>query len=341
MEQENTSFWTEIKRFEDTLSKDPDSICFAPLAELYRRVGMLDDAISVAENGTDKHPEYVGGYLVLGRAYSDKGMITQAREVLEKVIRVTPDNLLALRYLSTIYIDAGENDLARKSLEALLAANPTDTESRILLESLERTSGREAEATAETDAVSEKSQSMQKYYQVELHPGDDEDELVEIELVDELDEFEEEDTDSIHFEGVDRLSDFQRSAEVPQSVGIRTATLAELYVAQGHLNQALEVYRDLIKHEPENSEYTIRLAGLESSINQTPEYSIEEPPIDPWQLEDIPVETDLTLTLQEDKPSTIFSDENNSYDEGDDLIKSLEGFLENIRRVRECRSEIL
>src|SRR5512136_692339 len=108
MEQEGPSFWAEIKKYEDTLERDPNSYCFAPLSELYRKLGMVDDAIIVAKRGCDIHPEYVGGYMALGRAYLEKGMHPESREALEKVIRVTPDNLLAQRLLSKIYMDTGE-----------------------------------------------------------------------------------------------------------------------------------------------------------------------------------------------------------------------------------------
>src|SRR5512136_1929568 len=100
MEQESPSFWADIKKYEETLKKDPKSYCFAPLSELYRKLGMVDDAITVAKRGCELHPDYVGGYMALGRGYFEKGMNAEARAALEKVVRVTPDNLLAQRILS-------------------------------------------------------------------------------------------------------------------------------------------------------------------------------------------------------------------------------------------------
>ena len=128
MEQEGPSFWADIKKFEDTLEKDPNSHCFAPLSELYRKVGMVDDAINIAKRGCELHPEYVGGYMALGRAFFEKGMNAECRQALEKVVRVTPDNLLAQKILGQIYIDAGDVAAAEKSLKTILAQNPDDTE---------------------------------------------------------------------------------------------------------------------------------------------------------------------------------------------------------------------
>ena len=88
---DNSSFWSDIKKFEDTLAKDPASYCFAPLAELYRKTGLLEDAIATAQKGTALHPEYVGGYMALGRAYLDKGLKGEALEALQHVINFTPE----------------------------------------------------------------------------------------------------------------------------------------------------------------------------------------------------------------------------------------------------------
>ncbi len=38
MQQDNSSFWTDIKTFEEQLAKSPDSYCFARLSEVYLKV---------------------------------------------------------------------------------------------------------------------------------------------------------------------------------------------------------------------------------------------------------------------------------------------------------------
>ena len=103
MTQEMHSFWTDIKKYEDILAKDPNSYCFAQLSELYRKTGLLDDAIHVAKRGIEVHPDYVGGHLALGRAYFDKGQKSDSRAVLELVARMTPENYTAQKLLSQIY----------------------------------------------------------------------------------------------------------------------------------------------------------------------------------------------------------------------------------------------
>ena len=138
MDKNSTSFWADIKKFEDILAKDPNSYCFAPLSELYRKLGLLDDAIGVAQRGTDVHPEYVGGYMALGRAYYEKGVREKSKEALERVARATPENLLAQKILFQIYYDEGNTPAAERALQLLVTFNPEDVESRLMLESIRK-----------------------------------------------------------------------------------------------------------------------------------------------------------------------------------------------------------
>jgi len=136
MVEEALSFWTEIQRFEDMLAADPRSLSFAPLAELYRRLGLLDDAISVAQKGCQVHPEYPGGFFALGSACLAKGLKDQARVALERVVQLSPENLQAQRLLGQLYVEAGENRLAQKALGQVLRHDPEDSETALLLRSI-------------------------------------------------------------------------------------------------------------------------------------------------------------------------------------------------------------
>jgi tetratricopeptide (TPR) repeat protein len=65
-----------------------------------------------------------------------------------------------------------------------------------------------------------------------------------------------------------------------------TATLAELYYQQGHHEQALDVYRQLLAAEPDNEQYQRRLAELEGRPGAAP----AEAPADLEALADLPPE---------------------------------------------------
>lgn len=132
----NTTTFSDIKKFEDQLAKDPKSYCFAPLADLYRKLGLLDEAISVAQRGVELHPSYVGGLVALAKAYFEKGMKSESRAVLERLVTITPENLMAQKLLAQSCLDIGDIASAEKTFQVVLALNPADSESRIALDSL-------------------------------------------------------------------------------------------------------------------------------------------------------------------------------------------------------------
>ena len=81
---------------------DPASIAFAALAEEFRRVGALQDAIDTCRTGLQRHPAYLSARVTLGRALIETGDYDAAREELETVLRSAPENLAAIRGLEQI-----------------------------------------------------------------------------------------------------------------------------------------------------------------------------------------------------------------------------------------------
>lgn len=349
MEQEGTSFWADIKKYEDTLDKDPKSYCFAPLSELYRKVGMVDDAINIAKRGCELHPDYVGGYMALGRAYFEKGMNAECRQALEKVVRVTPDNLLAQRILGQIYIDAGDVAAAEESLKTILAQNPDDTESRILLNSLSRIAGASAQPTteAEEEQITEKGITEIEKAGDELLLGEDDDEIIDLlesEIVEELTE------EKKLIEELPYTSESDKSApdifsggEMERKDPLLTVTLAELYVSQGFPERAKAIYSELLETDPDNAELINRLAALEKGIPQDEanagEFSLQQDSSRPGALA-------LPEAYVAADPLALVSEESSSVDESltngdrypdrneENIINTLEVWLENIRRRR-------
>ncbi|TSK06171.1 MAG: tetratricopeptide repeat protein [Geobacter sp.] len=271
MVEDALSFWTEIQRYEDLLAKDAKSLCFAPLSELYRKLGLLDDAISVARKGCAAHPEYPLGFLALGNACYAKGESTDACQALEKAVELKPDHIQAMKLLSQIYVELGRVDAARNILGRVLQRDPEDLESTMLLNSIA--------SAAPADSS--------------------EDEIIEdVEIIEELEEVIEEAPDSVpamsvpqpssasvpkpaaqipvsepkddDLWAIEDLEGEPELAEAPPAAASRpgapdpltTATLAELYVSQGFLEKAQNIYRELLTAHPGNPQYRLRLEEL-------------------------------------------------------------------------------
>ena len=240
MEKVSTSFWAEIKKFEDMLLVDQRSYCFAPLSDLYRKLGLLDDALNVAKRGIAIHPEYVGGYMALGRAFHEKGMKEESMAALQHVVKVTPDNLLAQKLLSQLYLENGDVTSAEKTLKVLLLLQPEEVEARQMLEALEK-------------ATDIKRESEQLIFRDEETVG-------------------EEGTDAnANFSEAYGITGDTESVDIAESLMVGTSfvkdplatvTVAELYVEQGFLERAIDVYRGLHQSHPDNNEIKKRLAVL-------------------------------------------------------------------------------
>lgn len=119
----------DIEKLKEKFDKDPNSKLFLPLAEEYRKEGMLEEAIEVLQKGLEKHVSYTSARVLLGKTYLEKGMLDEARKEFEGVIKIVPDNLFAHKKLAEVYRDTGETDLAIKSYKAILKLNPMDEES--------------------------------------------------------------------------------------------------------------------------------------------------------------------------------------------------------------------
>ena len=96
----DTSRFEELRR---RVQQDPASTAFAALAEEYRRLGRLDEAIATSRAGLDRHPAYLSAQVTLGRALLESGRHAEARQELEHVLRVAPENLAAIRALAEIH----------------------------------------------------------------------------------------------------------------------------------------------------------------------------------------------------------------------------------------------
>lgn len=122
-----------LKMFQD----DPKSKIFAPLAECYRKIGLIDEAIEICREGLSENPDFLGGKVALARAYADKKMHVQVRDTLLPVIDKMPDNLIAQRLLADSCLVLGYIKESLGAFKMLLYFNPNDRDAAALVQELE------------------------------------------------------------------------------------------------------------------------------------------------------------------------------------------------------------
>ena len=126
-----------IYRYLKKYHEDPTSRVFAPLAEAYRKAGLIEEALVVARTGKKLHPDFLGGRVVLARVLFDQKLYIEVIEELESVIQNAPDNLVAQRLLAESHLMLGHVPNALQSFKMLLYFCPQDSELNQIVQELE------------------------------------------------------------------------------------------------------------------------------------------------------------------------------------------------------------
>jgi tetratricopeptide (TPR) repeat protein len=114
----------ELERYLRIYQENPDSRVFAPLADLYRRLGRLEEAENVCREGIGRHPYYAGGRVAYAHILLDKGLWDEALTEIEAVVNFYPDNLLARKIFIRVLCALEQRSRAQKEWDALQALAP-------------------------------------------------------------------------------------------------------------------------------------------------------------------------------------------------------------------------
>ncbi len=275
----------ELQKLAEKFRKDPTSKLFYPLAEEYLKIGLVDDAIPLLRSGIQGHPGLLSARVALGKALQSKGLEAEARSEFEQVITANPDNIMAHKRLASIYLKAGEKLNTLTSCQAVLAIHPSDPEILKIQDEAERLpEPSQQSVSAEDGAVAD---SSAEFDAIENEPT-----VVEPTVVD---SFDVEPTvvdmvvDSAEAEptvvgpGPIPVTEASPQPDVTIDVGsigetlteeepvegetnadlpeddLATISLADLYVAQGHYQQGIEIYRRVLDRFPGHADATAKL----------------------------------------------------------------------------------
>jgi tetratricopeptide (TPR) repeat protein len=308
MQHERASFWADIKYYEEQLARNPDSFLFARLSDAFLKLNLVDDALHVARQGVAKYPAYVAGQRALALACHAKGLVDESRQVLEAVAAAVPEDMEIQKLLGKLYRAFGDRDGARRVCRVLLDFYPDDAECREELKSLDQPPPAVVEEMAAlgvepvaVPGISPEAPSVEEEDVIDL---DDADILLE--------EVEEE---------------APVSATVPHHDPLSTATLAELYVQQGFLSKALDIYRSLSSEDPTNGTTLARIAELQA-LQTAEEPGAGSVAMVPLCQPAPPRAVQGAAVLPPGIPAR---------GEADAAVAALEGWLDSIRRIKACR----
>jgi tetratricopeptide (TPR) repeat protein len=136
-----------IRRQEERLARDPASLAFAQLADLYRKAGRTRDAVALCRNGLTRYPHYTTARLILAKALVADGELAPAQTELEAILEMSPKEVQCHRLAAEIQRRLGHIDEAVRHLEAAVGLDPSDRESQGLLALLRAAGPPSSEAT--------------------------------------------------------------------------------------------------------------------------------------------------------------------------------------------------
>lgn len=210
------------------------------------------EALRILRDGLRRHPGLVSGHVVRGWVYVDQGDPSDAEAAFRAALAVDAHNVSALRGLGEILADRGALDEALEVFRALLPLDPLDEDLPGHVEALAEA----ADAVAAADAMAPTAEA------VSLPPPWEDSEAAAQEL----------DWDAAALQAdQSRLSEAEEPVEPPASLqgpgtsrdgpvlapplredALVTMTMGDIFLRQGLLDEAEDVYRRLLYRDPEN-----------------------------------------------------------------------------------------
>ncbi len=110
----------------EMLVKDPCSTVFAALSDIYRTFGLHEEAIAVAQKGSEMVPTFAPGFVALGRALAEKGDPAGASDAYRQALALDSANLAALTGLASSCLGCGQREEALALLTQAQLIDPDD-----------------------------------------------------------------------------------------------------------------------------------------------------------------------------------------------------------------------
>ena len=234
-----------IAQLERICRENPASIRFARLADGLLRSGDVDRATEVCREGIRYRPFYPAGHLVLGRCHMAAGRLDEARREFHDTLSLDQDNPAAFWLLGMVERRLGFEEQALRYFKCALTVDPM---SRVLIAEMDAGIRTEDEPASGSCNVPGREASAD----VGAAPR----------ISDQREDFS-------HL--LQDLPGRCGSAGDPVAVSdagdgiapIATSTLAELYVAQGLIEEAMAVLKQVREREPYNKTIKKRLKELQ------------------------------------------------------------------------------
>lgn len=302
-----------IQKYQKTLAVNPTSRVFAPLAECYRRAGMLNEALDVLKKGIKDNPDYLLGYLGLAQCYYDMKQYQAGYTLLRPYIESNKDNLKLQRVFASLCLKLDFHEEALDAYKYILFMNPADGEAADYIAEFE-------DKIIEKKVAQKKQKDsfpVSKLHSEKIKPSLEEiDEWVAVDLssyrekpIAQIERSKNNDTPVEEAENEDEWQMEKPSLEVePEEIleeedhgepterrfivlkndedenkstqPLITHTLVDLYCAQGHFEKAYDLLQKILELNPDDEKTRLKLEEVREFLpeptEETEEFSVHE-----------------------------------------------------------------
>lgn len=263
--------------------KKPRSRVFAPLAETYRKLGMVEEAIQILQKGIKIHPTYTLAYIVLSNCFYDLQNFEMAYNTIRSFVPRNLENISMQKLFAKTCMKLGYLDEALNTYKNLLLLNPRDLfvadQVKLLEDDLLVNEEEEFVPQATNNSTSFEEDN---WIQVDFNKATPEEPIHdeidwEVKKADPIEDFKNQVKsenlevqpksldDEFYLEDYDTSSDDVIAPEAEQGP-IITHTLVDLYCSQGHFDKAVEILKDILKLHPDDKATQEKLNEINSIL---------------------------------------------------------------------------
>jgi len=230
-----------IEKYSTKLKGEPESKVFAPLGEIYRKLGMYDKALSIYEAGLKYNPEYSLGQVGMAQCYFDLEQFQRAYNVLKPYYKTSSDNLKFLKLFANV---CDRLNLLEETLnihKTILFISPRDQEATNYISEFEDKASSPVAEDPMTFDVDQLDDGVQGWSQLSL-----------------VEKSEDE-------KRVDQVIPTKEEVE-DLTAPVFSHTLVDLYLKQGAKDKAIVLLEKAIEINPADKKVIERLSSLRSEV---------------------------------------------------------------------------
>ena len=240
---------TRIKRLQEFYwsDADPDGRGFVSLADAHRKEGDFLEALRILRDGLRRHPEVSSGHVVRGWIYAGQGDTADAEAAFRAALDVDPQNVAALRGLGDILAQRGDVSEASEVLRRLMSLDPLDAD-------LPRQVAELDAAAASTEIQESDEDVLRELPAVWEDPDSAAEELNWDAAALQADESRglevQELPGTLDAEGEAPPTDVAPAAIAQAEDALVTRTMGDIFLRQGLLDEAEDIFRRLLERDP-------------------------------------------------------------------------------------------